>query len=64
MIKRSWNVARGERAGELELESFEERDDCYYNPGGGTPSYNTYRHVPPQRVSFWCRFGLKTGMAQ
>ena len=28
MIKRSWNVERGER--ELELESFK-RDGCYYS---------------------------------
>ena len=24
----------------------------------------THRYVPPQRVWFWCRFGLKTGMVQ
>ena len=30
--------------------------------GGGTPLYQLYRYVPPQRV--WClsRFGLKTGI--
>ena len=26
----------------------------------GTPLYNLYRYVPPQRVSFLSRFGLKT----
>ena len=32
------------------------------SPGGGTPSYKPYRYVPPQRVWFWRRFGLKTGL--
>ena len=27
--------------------------------GGGTPLYKPYRYVPPQRVGFLCRFGLK-----
>ena len=31
-------------------------------PGGGTPLYNVYRYVPPQRVWFLSRFGLKTGI--
>ena len=36
-------------------------------PGGGggegsTPLYQVYRYVPPQRVWFLCRFGLKTGI--
>ena len=31
-------------------------------PGGGdTPLYKPYRYVPPQRVGFLRRFGLKTG---
>ena len=30
--------------------------------GGGTPLYNVYRYVPPQRVWFLSRFGLKTGI--
>ena len=30
--------------------------------GGGTPLYKVYRYVPPQRVSFLSRFGLKTGI--
>ena len=32
-----------------------------YSPGGGgTPPYEVYRYVPPQRVWFLSRFGLKT----
>ena len=32
-------------------------------PGGvGTPIYKVYRYVPPQRVWFLSRFGLKTGI--
>ena len=32
-------------------------------PGeGGTPLYKLYRYVPPHRVGFLHRFGLKTGM--
>ena len=30
--------------------------------GGGTTLYKLYRYVPPQRVGFLRRFGLKTGM--
>ena len=30
--------------------------------GGGTPLYKVYRYVPPQRVWFFSRFGLKTGI--
>ena len=30
--------------------------------GGGTPLYKLYRYVPPQRVWFSSRFGLKTGI--
>ena len=29
---------------------------------GGTPLYKVYRYVPPQRVWFLSRFGLKTGI--
>ena len=29
---------------------------------GGTPFYKPYRYVPPQRVGFLRRFGLKTGI--
>ena len=31
-------------------------------PGGGGHSLISYRYVPPQRVGFLCRFGLKTGV--
>ena len=30
--------------------------------GGVIPLYKLYRHVPPHRVGFMCRFGLKTGI--
>ena len=30
--------------------------------GGVIPLYKLYRHVPPHRVGFLCRFGLKTGI--
>ena len=29
---------------------------------GGVPLYKPYRYVPPQRVWFFRRFGLKTGI--
>ena len=29
---------------------------------GGTPLYQVYRYVPPQRVWFLSRFGLKSGI--
>ena len=34
------------------------------NPGGGegTPIYKPYMYVPPQRVGFLRRLGLKTGI--
>ena len=32
-------------------------------PGGGdTPLYKPYRYVPPHRIGFLRRFGLKTGL--
>ena len=34
----------------------------YFNSRGGTPLYKVYRFVPPQRVWFLSRFGLKTGI--
>ena len=40
-------------------------EPCHaYTPGGGggTPLYKVYRYVPPQRVWFLSRFGLKTGI--
>ena len=30
--------------------------------GEGAPLYKPYMYVPPQRVGFLCRFGLKTGI--
>ena len=30
--------------------------------GGGTPLYKLYSYVPPHRVGFWRRFGLKRGI--
>ena len=30
--------------------------------GGGSPLYKVYRYVPPQRVWFLSRFGLKTSI--
>ena len=30
--------------------------------GGGTALYKLYRYVPPHRVAFLRRFGLKTGI--
>ena len=30
--------------------------------GGGSPLYQLNRYVPPQRVRFLSRFGLKTGI--
>ena len=36
---------------------------CWARGGGGTtPLYKPYRYVPPQKVSFLRRFGLKTGI--
>ena len=31
-------------------------------PAGGTPLYKLYRYVPPDRVRYLRRFGLKTGI--
>ena len=33
-----------------------------YPPGGSKPLYQVYRYVPPKRVWFLSRFGLKTGI--
>ena len=30
--------------------------------GGGIPLYKLYMYVPPHRVGFLCRFGLKKGI--
>ena len=34
----------------------------FYIPRAGTPSYKPYQYVPPHRVGFLGRFGLKTGI--
>ena len=34
----------------------------YTLPGGSTPIYKPYSYVPPHRVGFLRRFGLKTGI--
>ena len=34
----------------------------FYIPRAGTPSYKPYQYVPPLRVGFLGRFGLKTGI--
>ena len=34
----------------------------YQGGGGGYSPYQLYRYVPPQRVWFLSRFGLKTGI--
>ena len=33
----------------------------HFEGAGSTPLYRPYRYVPPQRVRFLRRFGLKTG---
>ena len=39
------------------------RVSSLYNfPGGGTPLYKPYKYVPPLRVGFLRRFGLKRGI--
>ena len=43
-------------------EARKTREWCLVNPRGGTPLYKVYRYVPPQRVWFLSRFGLKTGI--
>ena len=39
---------------------FEIRTHCTSARGAGTPLYKLYRYVPPYRVGFLRRFGLKT----
>ena len=39
-----------------------EKDEGKARGGGGTPLYKVYRYVPPQRVWFLSRFGLKYGI--
>ena len=35
---------------------------CKGSRGGGTPLYQVYRYVAPQKVWFLSHFGLKTGI--
>ena len=37
-------------------------DNDFDPGGGGTPLHKPYRNVPPHRVGFLPRFGLKTGL--
>ena len=50
-----WDISREE------LYQFIEQANNHH-PRGGTPLYKVYRYVPPQRVWFLSRFGLKTGI--
>ena len=43
-------------------ENWREALLCVLPGEGGTPLYEVYRYVPPQRVWFLSRFGLKTGI--
>ena len=38
------------------------RSFCPGGGGGNTPLYKPYRYVPPHRIEFLRRFGLKTGI--
>ena len=42
--------------------SLEKKKITYFDPGGGTPLYKLCGYVPPYRVRFLCRFGLKIGI--
>ena len=48
------------------VEAFILRFDCLLLwlkiSWGGTPLYKLYRYMPPHRVEFLHRFGLKTGL--
>ena len=46
------------------MTSFPLKSHLKTPPGGGgaTLLYNPYRYVPPQRVGYLGRFGLKTGI--
>ena len=49
----------------VKVEFGELRTKIVYDPGGGgggTPLYNPYRYLPPQRAGFLRRFGVKTGI--
>jgi len=42
--------------------SSEDSSGFFPRGGAATPLYNLYRYVPPHRVGFLRRFGLKTGI--
>ena len=49
----------------VKVEVGELRTKIVYDPGGGgggTPLSNPCRYLPPHRVGFLRRFGLKTGI--
>jgi len=43
----------------IKVEDYEGEGE---SPGEGTPLYKSYMYVPPLRVGFLLRFGLKTGI--
>ena len=46
----------------VKVEVGELRTKIVYDPGGGgTPLYNRCRYLPPHRLGFLRRFGVKTG---
>ena len=47
---------------ELNLAIFPRTGPRVVSSSGGTPLYKPYRYVPPSRVRFSRRFGLKTGI--
>ena len=55
-------MAPGEFPAPIHFSADRERFDNSVIPGWGTPLYNVYRYVQPQRVWFLSRFGLKTGI--
>ena len=63
--KHTNKTSKGERGGSasrLDSSLFEEgwEEGALKKVPGGTPLYKPYRYVPPQRVGFLRRFGLKT----
>ena len=56
-------ISVAEIRGHLQSENYElSQKKIYAVSRGCTPFYEPYRYVPPQRVGFLCRFGLKTGI--
>ena len=58
-FKTRWGLVR---SGARTLDLPHNSSALYQPRGGGTPLYKVYRYVPPQRVWFLSRFGLKTGI--